>query len=964
MFFQLNTVSTFDFYQSCVLISEYAKRAKELSYDGISVVDHNLYSFPYLANECKKNNLKPIYGFQTTLKITNLKFDVSIFIKNETGYENLCLILSKIDDVITLKTLEKFKEGLILVVNTNSDFYSETFLSYNSKDFLSLKKVFEDDLYFGVTIDTKEDEQEVETLYKYTLSYSYSLIAYPKCMYIKKGDCYKRNILFYSQKYKNNLDAIDEIEKEGPNFLLSRKALESIYRKEDIEKVSELVSKIDFDFFTTRGKMISLDNEDEKLKTIAFNSLKTKVKENNEIYTERLKYELDVISKMHFSSYFLVVSDYVNFAKQNNIKVGPGRGSAGGSLVAYLLNITDIDPIKFDLSFERFLNPQRSTMPDIDLDFEDERRWEVVSYLKNKYGDTKVSEIVTFVKLKPKSALNLIGQVLHFNQNRLKKLTSSISDKANDFKEAMNDEYKGKAFKELIKDSYYKDICELANSLLGVVVNTSIHAPGVIISENPIYLSCPMKEKTHGTVLYEYENMEKLGFLKVDILSLSNLTFIKHIESKIIEKEEKLPDIFSNLNDEKVYKTLNELRLCEIFQLDKSYGMKDAIRQIKPTCFAHLAATIALYRPGPLKYIPSYARRKSGIEKVVYSIDKLEPILKETYGILIYQEQIIKAVQLLAKFSASEADLFRRAISKKQIDKMEQEKEKFINGCITNNISIEDANKVFDDILKFAEYGFNKSHAYCYSLIIYTLLYYKTYYPIEFYLTALEDNKNFNNILIELNSLNINIKTPDINISDTKKYVYSNNNIYLPLNIVVRNENLLKLIKEEREKEEFKSYYDFILRTNSLDISNDINALIDSGSFDSFNSNRASLKKITPIYINFAHFNIDSSNIPAIEEVKENLAEKVYLEKHYLKSILSIKLNQIVKKDNYKTYFISDISLYSFNKTITIEDETRQYKIKLNSKDQIEKNTFILIKENEVSKYNTNQINDFYIIKR
>lgn len=964
MFFQLNTVSTFDFYQSCVLVSEYAKRAKELSYDGIAIVDHNLYSFPYLANECKKNNLKPIYGFQTTLKITNLKFNVSIFIKNETGYKNLCLILSKIDDVIDLKTLEKFKDGLILVVNTNSDFYSETFLSYNSKDFLVLKKVFEDDLYFGVTIDTKEDEEEVETLYNYCLSYSYSLIAYPKCMYIKKSDCYKRNILFYSQKYKNNLDAIEEIEKEGPNFLLSTKALESIYRKEDIEKVSELVSKIDFDFFTTRGKMISFIDEDKKLKELVFASLKTKVKENTEIYSERLEYELDVISKMHFSSYFLVVSDYVNFAKQNNIKVGPGRGSAGGSLVAYLLNITDIDPIKFDLSFERFLNPQRSTMPDIDLDFEDERRGEVVSYLKNKYGDTKVSEIVTFVKLKPKSALNLIGQVLHFNQNRLKKLTSSISDKANDFKEAMNDEYKGKVFKELIKDSYYKDICELANSLLGVVVNTSIHAPGVIISENPIYLSCPMKEKTHGTVLYEYENMEKLGFLKVDILSLSNLTFIKHIEKKILEKEEKLPDIFSNLNDEKVYKTLNELRLCEIFQLDKSYGMKDAIRQIKPTCFADLAATIALYRPGPLKYIPSYAKRKSGKEKIVYSNDKLEPILKETYGIIIYQEQIIKAVQLLAKFSASEADLFRRAISKKQIEKMEQEKEKFITGCISNNISEEEASKIFDDILKFAEYGFNKSHAYCYSLIIYTLLYYKTYYPIEFYLTALEDNKNFNNILLELNSLNINIKTPDINISSAKKYVYSNNNIYLPLNIVVRNENLLNLIKEERDKEEFKSYYDFILRTNSLDVSNDINALIDSGTFDSFNSNRASLKKVTPIYINFAHFNIEQSNIPAIEEVKENLAEKAYLEKHYLKSLLSIKLNQIVKKDNYKTYFISDISLYSFNKTITIEDETRQYKIKLNSKEQIEKNVFILIKENEVSKYNTNQINDFYIIKR
>ncbi len=953
MFFQFNTLSAFDFYHSTVSIEEYVKRAKLLSYNGVGVSDPNVYAFPSLAKECEKEGIKPLFGYRSHIQSSfSYHYEISLYLLNEEGYRNLCLLLSYKEETLSLSLLKRHCNGLALILHTGHDFYSETFLNYASKDILEMKNIFNDNFYIGISLVSSNDEVNVDTLYRYCDGYEYQTLAFPFVKYLLKTDAYKTAVLESSEHVKETEEE-SSIEEEGPFFLLSEKVIEKIYRQKDIQECEKLADKINFSFFEKRGQLISYDDEDTKLKEASLSGLKEKLNCDQipEAYLTRLKYELEVIKTMKFSSYFLIVDDYVRFAKTNGIKVGPGRGSAGGSLVAYALDITDIDPIRFDLTFERFLNPNRVTMPDIDVDFDDERRNEVVLYLKQKYGEERVSPITTFVRLKPKSCLNLIGPVLKVQENRLKKLTSSISDKANTFEEARKDPYKGQAFSRLYQDPYFKKICDTANSLLGLPINTSLHAPGVILSQNPIYQSVPLSEGKKGAVLYEYPNMEQLGFLKVDILALSNLTFIKKIEEKILQNKKELPNISCDLENKAVYEVLNRLNLVEIFQLDSSFGMRKTIQAIKPSCFSDLAAAIALYRPGPMDHILDFASRKQGKEKIVYQDEKLKPILEETYGIMVYQEQIMKAVQVLASFTLGEADLFRRAISKKQASKMKEYKTAFLEGSMKNGLSKEKAESIYQNIEKFAEYGFNKSHAYAYGLIAYTLLYYKALYPKEFYLTALEkeslSSSKMSQIIEELQERKIVLRNPNINLSKPNEFVLKGNEIYLPLIASGNSDLFFKAIVEEREKGEFTSFYNFLFRLSSSIGEKDIKMMesfIDTGVFDCFSKNRAMLKKDMPDYLNFAHFDMLESSIPPLSKGEVDLGEMFYLEKMILGRILSCPLKKVFTRSSYHTLLVSDVSQMEFSHTITVEDEEKKYKIRFVKPSKVEKYDFVLVK--------------------
>ena len=956
MFYQLQTKSSFSFYQSSVLIEDYALRASELNYGGIAICDENLYGYPALSQACEKYHLKPIFGYHISLSCSqDFTLSGSLYVLNEQGYLNLCKLLAEKVKVYSLPLLSKYHEGLALIINTDNDFYQENFLTMLSRDFIAYKKIFEDNFYFGISLYSQDDQKEVTSFYDYCKSYDYQTIAYPKCEYVRKNEAYKRNLLFVAKNFNPETDMVPQLEETGPYFLLSEKALSSIYRKEDIQATETFVNKINFTFFTKRGHLVTFENEDEKLKEDSIKGLQVKLNTTSlpKEYQERLDYELDVIKNMHFSSYFLVVDDYVRFAKNSGIKVGPGRGSAGGSLVAYALDITQVDPLRFDLTFERFLNPNRVTMPDIDIDFEDERRNEVVAYLKKKYGEDHISDIVTFVKLKPKSCLNMIGPVLGIQPNRLKKLTQSISDKASDFTQAKEDPIKKEAFLRLYQDPYYQRICDIAQSLMGLPINTSIHAPGAIISQDPIYLTCPVKEGKTGTVLYEYPNMEQLGFLKVDILALSNLTFLKHIEEKILANKKALPDIYHDLDNRQVYQILNQEDVVEIFQLDTSYGMRKTIRQIKPSRFTDLAATIALFRPGPMDYIPNFANRKHGKEKISYADHRLKEILDETYGIMVYQEQIMKAVQVLANFSLGEADLFRRAISKKQISKMEAYKEKFIAGCKNNGIEEKNANAIFMDIEKFAQYGFNKAHAYAYGLITYSLLYYKAFFPIEFYSTALEmesfSSYKVTAMIDELKKRHLKMKNPNINLSLKNQYRFMDSDIYLPLSIAAHGDKLIDDIMMEREQGPFTSFYDFAKRMDSKITTNDyrtIYSLIDAGCFDSLSKSRLAMKNDLDSYMGFAHFDYPIENIPPLSDNGEDIGEMLYLEKMALGKILSVRLSRIFYKENYHTFIVTDTSAMELANLVTIDDEDRHYRLYLEGKQNINKYDFILVKGN------------------
>jgi DNA polymerase-3 subunit alpha len=956
MFYQLQTKTSFNFYQSSVLIDDYASRANELHYGGIAITDSNLYGYPALSQACEKYHLKPIYGFHISLDCScDFSLEANLYVLNEQGYLNLCKLLAEKKETYSLPLLSKYHDGLALIVNTDPDYYHDNFLTMLSKDFLAYKKVFQDNFYFGISLYSLDDQNEVTTLYEYCKSYDYNTIAFPKCEYVRKIDAYKKNLLMVCKNFDSDKDNIPQLEETGPYFLLSEKALASVYRQEDIKATEDFYHKIDFTFFKKRGHLVTYKNEDEQLKEDSIKGLLAKLHLTSlpKEYEERLNYELSVIKNMHFSSYFLIVDDYVRYAKNSGIKVGPGRGSAGGSLVAYALDITQVDPLRFDLTFERFLNPNRVTMPDIDIDFEDERRNEVVSYLKKKYGEDHISDIVTFVKLKPKSCLNMIGPVLGVQANRLKKLTQSISDKATNFKEAKDDPIKGESFTKLYQDPYYQKICDIAESLMGLPINTSIHAPGAIISQDPIYITCPVRDGKTGTVLYEYPNMEQLGFLKVDILALSNLTFLKHIEEKIVANKKELPDIYADLDNPKVYQVLNQEDVVEIFQLDTSYGMRKTIRQIKPSSFTDLAATIALFRPGPMDYIPNFAARKHGKEKISYADTRLKDILDETYGIMVYQEQIMKAVQVLAGFSLGEADLFRRAISKKQISKMEAYKTKFIDGCKANKITQGNAENIFADIEKFAQYGFNKAHAYAYGLITYSLLYYKTFYPIEFYSTALEmesfSSYKVTSIIEELRKRHIKMRNPNINISLKSGYHFSDKDVYLPLNGAVHADKLVDAIDKERGNGPFTSFYDFAKRMDSYITQNDYKAiysLIDGGCFDSLCKSRVAMKNSLDSYLGFAHFDYPIENIPPLKDDGEDIGEMLYLEKMALGKILSVRLPRIFYKEDYHTFIVTDTSALELANVVTIDDENRHYRLYLDQKQDISKYDFILVKGN------------------
>ncbi|MFA6829195.1 MAG: DNA polymerase III subunit alpha [Bacilli bacterium] len=968
-YYQLNTNTSYDFSKSTILPDEYCSRAKELGYEGVGFADPLLYSFPSFYSACLKHSLTPIGGLRIVLASSDTHpINAVLYILNEKGYLNLCSLFSKSKSEYGIDDLKAIHEGLALVIETDSDFFDSLFQKLISPLLTHYRKIFEESFYLGISIYDDKDRENISSLYDFADKLQYQILVFPKVKYLRKTDAYKTTLL--SKAY--NKEKAFDIANEGPNFLLSPKALDQIYREKDLQSTSDFVNQIHFNFFTKRGKLISFDNDKEVLFDKTHTGLKERMGEDiPSCYQERLKYELEVIDKMNFNSYFLLVSDYVSFAKSVKIKVGPGRGSAGGSLVSFSLGITDLDPLKYHLSFERFLNPKRQTMPDIDIDFEDDRRNEVVAYLKKKYSPEHVSEIVTFQTLKPKSVLNLIAPALGFNELRLKKLTSSISGKADDFRQALLDPFFGPRFRKLIEDPYYHEIVEKAKGLIGLPINNSIHAAGVIISEDPIFKCCPVSNQTVGTVGYEYPYMEKLGYLKCDILGLSNLAFISSIENRIRQSGKKLENPADHLDDTKTFKILNSLSLSFIFQLE-SRGMKETVKTIEPTTFSDIASIIALYRPGPMAYIKTFSDRKHHLIKTTYATELLHPILEETYGIMVYQEEVMEALKAVAGFSSSDADLFRRAISKKNKDIMSEYKKQFLIGAGEKGIDNETAENIYKDIEKFSDYGFNKSHAYCYAMIVFTLLYYKANYPQEFYDVALNftslNNDKFVDIGVELKNLGYTIMAPDINISQAENLVFANGKAFLPLNCITSlDKKAINELISNRNSMPYTSFYNFISRNlTSIDPKNTktITAMIECGVFDSLSKGRKALKDNLSTYLGFAKMGFEESTLLPLDLNDEDLGERLNYEKASLGIILSTRMSKIEFKPGYKTLIVSDESSYDMNQTIKAVSENQEYVIQLDPKEKPEKNSFILVKAEFRKKGRTYPIDVILLGKR
>ena len=785
------------------------------------------------------------------LEITYEDDTFGLYAINEIGYRHLITISSAIQKKeFNQAILEKNVEGLIAIIETSNGKFKETF-DPNNQEFVrylfDLNKLFKDGFYLGIEVTNKEEVSYANKIRKFALEHAYECIAFPKIRYQKKDDA----IVLRIAEAIANEETLNEKKLNGQDYFMTFKDYQKIYTVKEINNTKRVLESSSFDFHQKRGEILHypVKDSEESLKDQCFKRLKElKLNEKDE-YVSRLEYELETIISLGYADYFLIVQDYVSYAKTHDILVGPGRGSAAGSLVSYLLNITEIDPLMYGLQFERFLNPYRKTMPDIDVDFMDIKRDQVVEYMREKYGNQRVANIATFQTIQAKQSLRDIGRVYNFPNNHIDLLSKRITNPKLSLREAYK---KLPAFKELVdSDEYFLTIVSLASKIEGLIRQSGLHAAGIILNNDALEEALPVLTDFNGHYISQYEMgyLEEQGFLKMDFLGLRNLTTIAYCVELIKQRDpnNQIDALKIPYKDQNIYQLINSNQTMGLFQIETT-TMKRGINILKPNCFEDIVALLALNRPGPMEFIPSYAKRKEGKEKIVYDDPCLEAILKETYGIIVYQEQINQIATTMAGFSMGEADMFRRAISKKDNAKMLDNEKAFVEGAIKNGHSEKAAKKVFDTIKKFANYGFNKSHSVVYSVIACQMAYLKYYYPLEFYAAILETSSStsdskFNEYISEMKQRNIAIISPNINYS-SKDFVLQNDGLLFPLSAIKGvNELFVNNVLEERKNGLFKDFFDFVSRMYRYKISEaQLSKLIDAGCFDTFDPSRASFR--------------------------------------------------------------------------------------------------------------------------
>lgn len=824
---------------SLIKIDDLIKRLSELKIDACAICDDNIYGTMEFYNKCRKNNIKPIIGLEVKLDYTIL-----LYAKNYHGYQNLCNINTLVnEEKLSFDSLVKYIDDLVVVI------------PYKHKEKVNDLNLYSKDVFIGYSNEEEAKTLEGRKVYiNKTLTLDKENIKYLKYLYQIK-----------EEEYDSNLDVslIPEVgieEKKDTIYLSDLCNLE-------IPKQSDLLPVYNDE-----------PNFDEKkyLTDLCIVGLKKRLNGNvTKKYVERLKYELNVIIKMGFCNYFLVVWDYVKYAKKNNIMVNT-RGSAASSLVSYCLGIIDIDPLKYNLLFERFLNPQRVTMPDIDVDFDAERRDEVIKYVEEKYGINKVSGIITFSNLLSKQVIRDLARIFEINTYKIDNLLRYFDDKKNLKYQLGNINVK----RILNDDEKLKGLYDIAIHLEGLKRHTSVHAAGIIISSKDLRNYVPLFVNSDGSYLcgYTMNYIEELGLLKMDFLGLKNLTVISNVMEKV--DDIKFNDI--PLNDKKTFELFCNDNVDGIFQFE-SKGMRNFVQELKPNSIDDLIAAIALFRPGPMSNIPHYVARKHGKEKITYVHDDLKDILKETYGIIIYQEQIMQIASKMAGFTYGEADVLRRAMSKKKEDVLLAQKDKFIKGSINKGYDENTANEVYDLILKFANYGFNKAHSVSYAIMGYKIAYLKVHYPNLFMCEILNNyiglQSKTKTCINECKRLGVNIVKPNINLSSCR-YINKNNTLIYPLSLIKEIGTLTaKQIEKERvQNGSYTSYLDFVKRNYKLG-RNVIRNVILSGALDMFEKTRKTLIENMDEVINYAELcsDLDESLVlkPEIKEYEEYSKEEL-----------------------------------------------------------------------------------------
>ena len=794
---------------SLIKIDELISYAKNNKLYILGITDPDMFGAVEFIDKCNKNNIKPIIGID--LIVENIHF--LLYATNDNGYVNLCKIVSEKNlNYLNFEFLKNHSCDILCITD--------------NENYEKLSKIFHTYIMYS------NNNEKINALLK-----TNDIIFLRESLYLDEKD---KEYMKYLEMIREGKTVDNYSPKEYDNALTME--IDAV----DYETIKSFVDKINI---TLPKFSLSLpkysDNSENLLISLCTKGLNKRL--NNAVtneYVQRLKKELNVIKEMGFIDYFLIVYDFILYAKKNKIVVGPGRGSAAGSLVSYSLGITEVDPLKYDLIFERFLNKDRITLPDIDTDFEYLRRNEVLLYIKNKYGQSRVANIITFGTLLSKQVMRDVGRVLEIPSNDLDKIIKYIKDK-----EPLYSLESNKEFINLINSKEeYKKLFIISKKLENLKRHTSTHAAGIVLSGEELTNRIPLY-KNGDTVMtgYSMEYLESLGLIKMDLLAIRNLTIIDKVLKSIKEYEkidiklDKIP-----LDDKDTIKLFHDVDTVGIFQFE-SEGMKGFLRNLQVESFEDIVSAIALYRPGPRENISSFIKRKKGLEKVTYIHPLLEPILKSTYGIIIYQEQIIEILKVIGGFTYSEADTIRRAMSKKKEDVILNYKKKFITGSIKQGIPESASREIYELVLKFANYGFNKSHSVAYSLVSFQMAYLKAHFR-KYFITeelniVIDSSVKVKEYIDEARINNIKVIGININKSSNNFYVLDNE-IIVPFNIIknIGHEASNNIVNERYVNGKFTDIYNAISRLVKIKINKSvITSLILSGAFDTFGYNKKTL---------------------------------------------------------------------------------------------------------------------------
>ncbi|MCC4421855.1 DNA polymerase III subunit alpha [Limosilactobacillus reuteri] len=965
-FTPLDVKSSYSLLKSPTRISDLVTTAKERGYKALALTDENvLYGAVEFYNAAKKAGIKPILGLRLVVALNETdgtKLDLVFLAKNQRGYQHL-MDLSTLQQTrkdkkvpLTVTQISPLLDELFIIIPPQSTVFSV--LAQPTSILTELANLGDDDSVL-LGVNSRLDDVQIDTLQQLSKQLSLPLVGTSPVDYLNANDLFASRVLQAIDAGVELKDPTIEAGRRGQHYLYSKEQVVQDYKAKGLsaaaQKTVEVATLCNVELQFRAPVLPHFKNQagissQQYLRSLCIQGLKKRRAAPGKTiqqYQERLAMELKVIHEMGFDDYFLIVWDVMNFAHQQKITTDPGRGSAAGSLVAYALAITEVDPLQYDLLFERFLNPERAQMPDIDLDIPDNRRDEVLQYVHQKYGHQRVAQIITFGTLAAKQVVRDVSRVFNLPRYDMQRLIDALPHGLHvTLKDALKE---SQQLKNLLDDNpKFRLLIQVAQQLEGLPRHYSIHAAGIVLSEQPLHEVVPLQNGSDGLLMTQFakDTVEALGLLKMDFLGLKNLSIMDNT-LQMIRQEDPAFDLQKiNFNDPLTLQLFQRGKTEGIFQFESS-GIRNVLVNLHPTNFEDIVAVNALYRPGPMENIPHFTARKAGKEKIAYPAPSLEKILGPTYGILVYQEQVMQLASVMAGFTLGEADLLRRAMSKKKKATMEDMRTKFIAGATEHGYSAQVAHQVFEYIDRFANYGFNRSHAVAYSMMAFEMAYLKVHYPAAFFTALMNAETNIEKLkrhVGDAKQFGVKISGPRINISESS-FLLHDGTVYFGFSAIkgVRRDFVAAILEERQENGKFTDLRNFITRIPERWQKQElIEPLIYSGAFDNMGYNRAEMIDALPklisgieLFAGFANFDdptlqtaIDQRNeFPLLTRLtKENEYLGVYLSGHPVTQYYQLgqQLHATKIADLYPNSEATIIVLTNHVKTIYTKREHRE----------------------------------------